>query len=178
MALCAFYIAESMERAEQLWGLSRKEWLKFFMIPLLTVASMLLMYFCYSDERKVQTAYLFLSVGLIFINILIIELMQGILEKEELLRESALAVQKKESQLAHCRDMQAVYERQGRKAVIHVKLVQESGKLIFSVRNPVAKKVQVTEGIGLSNVKAVADKHGGDFAVSCDGEKFQAVVML
>ena len=74
--------------------------------------------------------------------------------------------------------MQAVYERQGRKAVIHVKLVQEGGKLIFSVRNPVAKKVQVTEGIGLSNVKAVADKHGGDFAVSCDGEKFQAVVML
>ena len=41
-----------------------------------------------------------------------------------------------------------------------------------------AKKVQVTEGIGLSNVNAVADKHGGDFAVSCDGEKFQAVAML
>lgn len=62
-----------------------------------------------------QTAYLFLSVGLIFINILVIELLQGILEKEELFRESALAGQKKESQLAHYRDMQAVYERQGRK---------------------------------------------------------------
>lgn len=276
--------------------LSRKEWLKFSMIPLLTVASMLLMYFCYSGERKVQTAYLFLSVGLIFINILVIELMQGILEKEELLRESALTDQKKESQLAHYRDMQAVYERQGRKmhdyknqirtmqvllkegdtqaaaelaerltesisvemsavntnhpvvnavlnqkfhaareqgvsmifkvgdmsgmrldgeeivillsnlldnaihecvkvvkagrkAVIHVKLVQEGGKLIFSVRNPVAEKVQVTDGIvldssggmhgvGLLNVKAVVDKYGGDFAVSCDSEKFQAVVML
>ena len=34
--------------------------------------------------------------------------------------------------------------RQGRKAVIHVKLVQEGGKLIFSVRNPVVEKVQVT----------------------------------
>ena len=66
----------------------------------------------------------------------------------------------------------------GRKAVINIKLVQEGGKLIFSVRNPVAEKVQVTEGIGLSNVKAVADKYGGDFAVSCDEEKFQAVVML
>ena len=265
--------------------LSRKEWVMFFMVPLLTVASMLLMYFCYSGERKVQTAYLFLSVGLIFINIFVIELMQGILEKGELLRESALAGQKKESQLAHYRDMQAVYERQGRKmhdyknqirtmqvllkkgdvqaaaalaerltesisvemaavstnhpvvdavlnqkfhaareqgvsmtfrvgdmgglrlneeetvillsnlldnaihecvkvarqgrnAVIHVKLVQEGGKQIFSVRNPVAEKVQVTEGTGLSNVKAVADKYGGDFAVSCDAEKFQAVVML
>lgn len=79
--------------------------------------------------------------------------------------------------------------RQGRKAVIYVKLVQESGKLIFSVRNPVAEKVQIRDctapdpgggmhGVGLMNVKAVADKYGGDFAVSCDAEKFQAVVML
>jgi hypothetical protein len=29
----------------------------------------------------------------------------------------------------------------------------------------------------LSNVKA-ADRYGGDFAISCDGEKFRAVVML
>ena len=284
--LCLVFIVRKIWKGQNNYGeLSRKEWLKFFMIPLLTVASMLLMFFCNSTEAKVQTAYLFLSVGLIFINILVIELLQGILEKEELFRESALAGQKKESQLAHYRDMQAVYERQGRKmhdyknqirtmqvllkkgdtqaaaalaerltesisvemaavntnhpvvdavlnqkfhaareqgvsmtfrvgdmgglrlneeetvillsnlldnaihecvkaarqgrkAVIHVKLVQEGGKLIFSVRNPVVEKVQVTEGTGLSNVKAVADKYGGDFAVSCDAEKFQAVVML
>ena len=283
--LLLFMIRKIWKGRSNFRELSRKEWGVFFMVPLLTVASMLLMYFCYSGERKVQTAYLFLSVGLIFINIFVIELMQGILEKEELLRESALAGQKKESQLAHYRDMQAVYERQGRmmhdyknqirtvqvllkkgdtraaaalaerltesisvemaavstnhpvvdavlnqkfhaareqgvsmtfrvgdmgglrlneeetvillsnlldnaihecvkvarqgrNAVIHVKLVQEGGKLIFSVRNPVVEKVEVTEGTGLSNVKAVADKYGGDFAVSCDAEKFQAVVML
>ncbi len=33
-------------------------------------------------------------------------------------------------------------------------------------------------GVGLMNVKAVVDKYGGDFAISCDEEKFQAVVML
>lgn len=284
--LCVVFILRKVWKGKKNYGeLSRKEWLKFSMIPLLTAASMLLMFFCNSAETKVQTAYLFLSVGLLFINILVIELMQDILEKEELLRESALAGQKKESQLAHYRDMQAVYERQGRKmhdyknqirtmqvllkkgdtqaaaalaerltesisvemaavstnhpvvdavlnqkfhaareqgvsmtfrvgdmgglrlneeetvillsnlldnaihecvkvarqgkrAVIHVKLVQEDGKLIFSVRNPVAEKVQVTEGTGLSNVKAVADKYGGVFAFSCDAEKFQAVVML
>ena len=284
--LCVVFIVRKIWKGRNNYGeLSRKEWLKFSMILLLTVASMLLMFFCSSTEAKVQTAYLFLSVGLIFINIFVIELMQGILEKEELLRESALAGQKKESQIAHYRDTQAVYERQGRKmhdyknqirtmqvllkkgdtqaaaalaerltesisvemaavstnhpvvdavlnqkfhaareqgvsmtfrvgdmgglqlneeetvillsnlldnaihecvkvarlgrkAVIHVKLVQEGGKPIFSVRNPVVEKVQVTEGTGLSNVKAVADKYGGDFAVSCDAEKFQAVVML
>ena len=79
--------------------------------------------------------------------------------------------------------------RKGRKAVINIKLVQEGGKTIFSVKNPVAEKVQVTDGIvldsnggmhgvGLMNVKAVVDKYGGDFAVSCDREKFQAVVMI
>lgn len=77
----------------------------------------------------------------------------------------------------------------GRKAVIHIKLVQEDGKIIFSVKNPVVEKVQITDGIvldsnggmhgiGLSNVKAVVDKYGGDFVISCDSEKFQAVVML
>lgn len=276
--------------------LSYKEWQKFGMVPLITVVSMLLMYFCYSGEKKVQAVYLFLAAGLIVINFLVMMLMQDILEKGELLRENALTGQKKESQLAHYRDMQAVYERQGRKmhdyknqirtmqvllkegdtqaaaalaerltesisvemaavntnhsivdavlnqkfhaareqgvsmifkvgdmqglkldgeetvillsnlldnaihecvkvvragrnAVIHIKLVQEGGKLIFSVKNPVVEKVQVTEGIvldsgggmhgvGLMNVKAVVDKYGGDFAISCDEEKFQAVVMM
>ncbi len=32
--------------------------------------------------------------------------------------------------------------RAGRNAVIHIKLVQEDGKLIFSVKNPVEEKVQ------------------------------------
>ncbi len=276
--------------------LSNKEWRKFGMVPLFTVASTLLMYFCYSSEKKVQAVYLFLAAGLIMINFLVLMLMQDILVNGELLRESVLTDQKKESQLAHYRDMQAVYERQGRKmhdyknqirtmqvllkegdaqaaaalaerltesisvemaavntnhsivdavlnqkfhaareqgvsmifkvsdmsgfkldeeetvillsnlldnaihecvkvvwagrkAVINIKLVQEGGKLIFSVKNPVVEKVQVTDaivldsnggmhGVGLMNVKAVVDKYGGDFAISCDGNKFQAVVML
>ena len=276
--------------------LSLKEWRKFYVVPLFTLASILLMYFCYSGEKKVQAVYLFIAAGLIMVNFLVMVLMRDILMKGELLRESALTDQKKESQLAHYRDIQAVYERQGRKmhdyknqirtmqvllkegdtqtaaglaerltesismemsavntnhpvvnavlnqkfhaareqgvsmifkvgdmsgirldgeeivillsnlldnaihecvkvvkagrkAVINIKLVQEGGKLIFSVKNPVAEKVQVTDGIvldssggmhgvGLMNVKAVVDKYGGDFAVSCDSEKFQAVVMI
>ena len=278
-------------------SLSYKEWWKFGMVPLFTLASMLLMYFYYSDDKKLQAVYLFLAIGLVMINFIVTMLMQDILEKGELLRESALTDQKKESQLAHYRDMQALYERQGRKmhdyknqirtmqllikegdthaaaalaerltesisvemsavntnhpvvnavlnqkflvareqgismifrvgdmsgmrldeeetvillsnlldnaihecakvvqtggrkVVINIKLLQEGGKMIFSVKNPVAEKVQVTDGIvldsdggmhgvGLVNVKAVVDKYGGDFAISCDSEKFQAVVMI
>ena len=61
--------------------------------------------------------------------------------------------------------------------------------MICSIKNPVTKKVQITDGIvpdpdggihgvGLMNVKAVVDKYGGDFAVSCDEKKFRAVVIL
>jgi len=80
-----------------------------------TVAAMLSMYFCHSVEKKVQAVYLFIVAGLVMINFLVMVLMQDILVKGELLRESALSDQKKESQLTHYRDMQAVYERQGRK---------------------------------------------------------------
>lgn len=114
--LCVVFTVRKIWKGRNNYGeLSRKEWLKFSMIPLITVGAMLLIFFCGSTEEEVWTAYLFLSAGLIFINIFVIELLQGILEKEGLLRESALAGQKKESQLAHYRDMQALYERQGKK---------------------------------------------------------------
>ena len=295
--VCLIFILRKIWKGKNNYeGSSHKEWWKFGMMPLFTATAMLLMYYCYSSDKKVQASYLFFTVGLIVMNFLVMELMQDILEKGELLRESALTDQKKESQLAYYRDMQTVYERQGRKmhdyknqirtiqvlikegnpqaaatlaekltenilvemsavntnhpvvnavlnqkfhlareqgtsmifkvgdmsgmrlneeetvillsnlldnairecvkvvkagrkAVIHIKLVQEDGKIIFSVKNPVVEKVQITDGIvqdsnggmhgiGLSNVKAVVDKYGGDFVISCDSEKFQAVVML
>ena len=75
--LCVVFALQKIWKGQNNYGeLSRKERLKFFMILLLTVASILLMFFCNSAEAKVQTAYLFLAVGLIFINILVIELMQ------------------------------------------------------------------------------------------------------
>ena len=261
------------------------EWLKLGLMPLFTLSCIVLTYFRGREQPELRPLCLFLSTGLVMVNFLVIWLLRGILERGKKIQMGIESVRKTESQLAHYRDMQAVYERQGRKmhdyknqirtmqvllkegdvqaaaalaerltesisvemsvvntnhpvvnavlnqkfhaareqgvsmlfrvgdmggwhldeeetvillsnlldnaihecvkvarqgrkAVIHVKLVQEGGNLIFSVRNPVVEKVQVTEGTGLSNVKAVADKYGGDFAVSCDEEKFQAVVML
>ncbi len=262
------------------------EWLKLSLMPLFTLSAILVMYYQFGGNwAGMHSACLFISVGLVAINFLVIWLLREILEKGKKMREGIESARKKESQLTHYRDMQVVYERQGRKmhdyknqirtmqvllkegdtqaaaelaerltesisvemsavntnhpvvnavlnqkfhaakeqgvsmifrvgdmsgmrldgeeivillsnlldnaihecvkmvkagrkAVINIKVVQEGGKLIFSVRNPVAEKVQVTEGTGLSNVKAVVDKYKGDFAVSCDEEKFQVVVML
>ena len=114
--ICLIFILRKIWKGKNNYdGLSHKEWWKFGMMLLFTATAMLLMYYCYSSDKKVQASYLFLTVGLIVMNFLVMELMQDILEKGELLRESALTDQKKESQLAYYRDMQTVYERQGRK---------------------------------------------------------------
>lgn len=276
--------------------LTNGEWMKLSLIPLFTLSALLMLFHRYGNAAVIQLENFFLSAGLVTVNFLVIWLLQEILEKGKKLREGMESARKTESQLAHYRDMQKVYERQGRKlhdyknqirtiqvllkegdtqaaaalaerltesisvemsavntnhpvvnavlnqkfhaareqgvsmifkvgdmgglklneeetvillsnlldnaicesvkvvqegrkAVISIKLVQEDGRMICSVKNPVAKKVRITDGIvsdsdggihgvGLMNVKAVADKYGGDFAVSCDEEKFQAVAIL
>lgn len=276
--------------------LTNREWMKLSLMPLFTLSAIMMMFHQYGNAAGTQLVNIFISVGLVTINFLVLWLLQEILEKGKKLREGMESERKTGSQLAHYRDMQAVYVRQGRKlhdyknqlrtmqvllkegntqeaaalaeratesisvelavvntnnavadvvlnqkfhaareqgvsmifkvgdmggmrldeeetvillsnlidnaihecvkivrqgrkAVIYVKLVQEGGKLIFSVRNPVAGKVRIKDGIvldsgggmhgvGLVNVKTLADKYGGDFAVSCDSDKFQAVVIL
>lgn len=276
--------------------LTNGEWMKLSLIPLFTLSALLMLFYRYGNAAVIQFVNIFISAGLVTVNFLVIWLLQEILEKGKKLREDAESARKTESQLAHYRDMQAVYERQGRKlhdyknqirtiqvllkkgdtqaaaalaerltesisvemsavntnhpvvnavlnqkfhaareqgvsmifkvgdvgeikldeeetvillsnlldnairesvkvvqegrkAVISIKLVQEDGRTICSIKNPVAKKVQIKDGIvsdsdggihgvGLMNVKAVVDQYGGDFAISCDAEKFRAVVIL
>ena len=277
-------------------GLTNGEWMKLSLIPLFTLLALLMMFYQYGIGVGMQFTRIFISAGLVAVNFLVVWFLQEILEKEKKLREGMESARKTESQLTHYRDMQAVYERQGRKlhdyknqirtmqvllkegdtqaavalaerltesisvemaavntnhpvvnavlnqkfhaareqgvsmifkvgdmgglklneeetvillsnlldnairecakvvqegrkAVISIKLVQEDGRMICSIKNPVAKKVQITDGIvsdsdggihgvGLMNVKAVVDRYGGDFAVSCDEKKFRAVVIL
>lgn len=77
----------------------------------------------------------------------------------------------------------------GRMASVQVKLVEKDSKLIFTVRNPVVKKVDIEDnkvqkniknghGIGLANVFAVVKKYDGSFAISCDDKEFTAVVLI
>lgn len=276
--------------------LTNKEWLKFSIIPIFTLVALLVMFFHSSEIKTIQIIYMFLAVGLVCINFVVIYLLQEILEKEEMIRVGILAGQKERNQLVAYHDMQTVYERQRRmihdyknqlgtlqtllkgediqaalalleklttnisvdmsavntnhpvvnavlnqkfhsaqekrisllfkigdlqeikldeeeivillsnlldnairecekvmqakgKAVIHLKLVYENEKVIFSVKNPVLEKVEIVDnmvqkvsggihGIGLTNVKTVVDKYDGELVLFCDDKEFQAVVML
>ena len=77
----------------------------------------------------------------------------------------------------------------GKTASVQVKLVEKDSKMIFTVRNPVVQKVEITDnkvqgaqqgghGIGLSNVESVVEKYGGTFAISCDEKEFTAVAII
>lgn len=95
--------------------LSNGEWKKLGLIPFFTLVALLLMFFCYSDEKTIQVVYLILSVGLIVMNFIVMQLMQSILQREELLKQNMIASRKEKNQLAAYRDMQSVYEKQRRK---------------------------------------------------------------
>lgn len=95
--------------------LSNRDWLKLSSIPSFSLIALLAMYhYCNKDEMVLGVCF-FIAVGLIGINIIVIQLLQDILEKGEMLRISTLTNQKAKNQLAVYRDMQSVYERQGRK---------------------------------------------------------------
>ena len=86
------------------------------------------------------------------------------------------------------RESERVLKERG-KAVVQMKLVYEDGKMIFAIKNPVMKKVTITNdmvdtthgenhGIRLRNVKAVVDKYEGEMVLTCDDNVFKAVVVI
>ncbi len=72
-----------------------KEWFQFFCVPVFTVVGFILMF--YSENDDMQNVFLFLSVGLVAINLILMEFMQNTIEKEERI------------------DREEIYERQRRK---------------------------------------------------------------
>ena len=89
--------------------------MKLSLIPLFTLSAIIMMFYQLGNAVGTQLVNIFIAAGLVTVNFLVIWLLQEILEKGKRLREGMEAARKTESQLAHYRDMQAVYERQGRK---------------------------------------------------------------
>ena len=95
--------------------LTNGEWVKLSMIPLFTLSAILMMFYQYGGAAGAQMVSIFISAGLVTVSLLVIWLLREILEKGKALREGMESARKTESQLVQYRDMQAVYERQGRK---------------------------------------------------------------
>lgn len=79
--------------------------------------------------------------------------------------------------------------KNGKEANIYIKFVQNEETFIFTVRNPILRKVVIEDnkvleknddghGIGLKNVEEVVKRYHGSFEISCDEKEFMAVVIL
>ena len=77
----------------------------------------------------------------------------------------------------------------GKNSAIQVKMAQRDDSYIFTVKNPVQEKPEISDnpvvktkqgehGIGLVNVREAVDKYNGSFAITCDEEVFKAVVII
>lgn len=80
--------------------------------------------------------------------------------------------------------------KDGKDAVIQVKMSVDRDEMIISIQNPVKEQVLIKDnnvlnehtaeghGIGLANVRDTVEKYGGSFVISCDESKFTAVVVI
>ena len=62
-----------------------------------------------------QNVFLFLSVGLVAINLILMEFMQNTIEKEERIKIAVLTEQNQKNRIADYQDREEIYERQRRK---------------------------------------------------------------
>ena len=90
-----------------------KEWLQFFCVPVFTVVGFILMF--YSENDDMQNVFLFLSVGLVAINLILMEFMQNTIEKEERIKIAVLTEQNQKNRIADYQDREEIYECQRRK---------------------------------------------------------------
>ena len=74
-----------------------KEWFQFFCVPVFTVVGFILMF--YSENDDMQNVFLFLSVGLVAINLILMEFMQNTIEKEERIKIAVLTEQNQKNVL-------------------------------------------------------------------------------
>ena len=69
----------------------------------------------YFENDNVPEIFLFLSVGLVVINLIIMDFMQDTVEKEEKIKIAVLTEQNQKNRIADYQDREEIYNRQRKK---------------------------------------------------------------
>ena len=93
--------------------LTTKEWIQFFCVPIFTLLCFILMY--YSENSRRLELFLFLSVGLVAMNLVLMNFMQDTMEREEKIKIAVLTEQNQKNRLADYQDREEIYDRQRKK---------------------------------------------------------------
>lgn len=95
--------------------LTPKEWRELVSMPIFTLVALIWMFYTETEDIRIHNINLFLSIGLVAVNFIVINLMQNILEKEERIRVGMLADQSQKNLLLAYQDREEIYERQRKK---------------------------------------------------------------
>lgn len=95
--------------------LTKREWTQLISIPIFTLAALIWMFYTETEDIRIRNIYLFLSIGLVASNFIVINLMQNILEKEEKIRFGLLTEQSQKNLFLSYQDREEIYERQRKK---------------------------------------------------------------
>ena len=140
--------------------LKQKEWWFLMSVPVFSILAIVVMYFFYPEDTSIQSVYLFLAVGLVCMDFLVIYFLQSILDKSEQLRVSTLANQNAKNQIEAYHDMDALYERQRRKMhdyknqIVTIQSLVQGGNMEKAVK----LMEQLTESISV-DLSAINTNH-------------------
>lgn len=95
--------------------LTNREWLELSVFPGFTLAVVLGMSVLNQTEVRYKWGFLFLSIGLVVIDLLVIHIVQEILKREEKIRDGMLTNQNQKNQLEAYQDKEEIYRAERRK---------------------------------------------------------------
>ena len=89
--------------------------IKYIWIPVISVIPGLYLYVVFFRVEVIGYFYVFVAIGLIIVNVVLLFYLQEAMIKDEKLRLSEMQNESKQNQLQAFHDMQSLYERQGKK---------------------------------------------------------------
>ena len=89
--------------------------MKYIWIPVISVIPGLYLYVVFFRVEVIGYFYVFVAIGLIIVNVVLLFYLQEAMIKDEKLRLSEMQNESKQNQLQAFHDMQSLYERQGQK---------------------------------------------------------------
>lgn len=113
LIILMLFIRKFSKKRKSYGLITRKEWFQFLCVPVFTVIGFILMF--YSENEHMQEVFLFLSVGLVVINLIIMDFMQNTIEKEERIKIAVLTEQNQKNRIADYQEREEIYERQRKK---------------------------------------------------------------
>ncbi|MBO5598345.1 MAG: GHKL domain-containing protein [Oribacterium sp.] len=126
------FLWKSLPDIKRLFKQDRIIWKNFVWLPVFSGMVGIYFYYLFLSGDETPLFYFFVSMGIVVLNVVALFFLQDSLQKEEKLYQSEIQLHNKQNQLQMFCDMQALYERQGKKLHDYKKQLLTVSELIDS----------------------------------------------